>query len=331
MAYSTAQSSRSSVEGRTTASMAALQKRLDSLQADQLEAFQAREEAKLDPRNQTVGLVTGGLMPKGFDEYRTNLNNQGEIARTKSILAGGSGELSIRSGGSAVENPSEPPSNPAPESVKGLGRAAFDPGDINDPSGKMKLAVYNKRMADLEAGTAQAEAARRRAVVSTDPRAGYIEDQAGTAAEIEDARAKAAFGREQIGPNMEAQLGAERDRWNDPTQERMRQRQERMLIAPTAERGDAARDVANIKAGSAETVAGTASQGRQNVALIQQAAANLRNATDNYNPGDPASIQRYKDALDEVNRLKTPAARTAGPDAPNPAYQAFADRNVPIS
>jgi hypothetical protein len=296
--------------------MSALQQRLTALEADQLDAFLERQK---NPSGLDRGFMMNGVGSPAWDAYAKNLNNQGEIAKIKSIMSGGSGELNVRSGQSMNDDEYAAP----PPSINKLGKSVYDvPADdaINDSTGQYKLALYNKKMADLAAGTAQSEAARRAAVVSTDPRAGYVEDQARVTQGLDTAGRKAQFEREQVLPDVaadtEAKLWRDREVWNDTTQDWMRRDKRELALAPIQARTEGATDVATIKAQATTGAAGTTADSRQNVAAMQQANANLRAAMTNYIPGNPTSEKAYRDAIEEVRRLQslvnTPG--TPGPD-----------------
>jgi len=309
MAYSLS----STNDQRKSDSMAALQDRLSGLEAGRLETFLQKQRDQGAPSSAMSGLVdiNGGLSSPAFDAYRQDKNAQGEIAKIRDIMGGGSGELNMRAGGQMISD-GEAAQDRIPQSVSALGRTAYDAGgatDINDPSGRYKEAIYKKKMADLAAGTAQAGATEHAAFVAQDPRVDHITDQYRTDQKLENAGKVAQFQREQVGPDTEATTaaGISRDQslWNDTTQDWMRRWKEKLLLAPTEQKGQTAVDVANINRARFNDVAGATTGSKEYIAALSEANKNLRTLIQYPMPGDPAYAKQLQDAYDEKARLDT--------------------------
>jgi hypothetical protein len=76
-------------------SLKALQDRLDSLDAQRLLSFRNRDQ---DARAADRGFMMNGVGSPAWDLYAKDLNAQGESAKIRDIMGGGSGNLDVRAG-----------------------------------------------------------------------------------------------------------------------------------------------------------------------------------------------------------------------------------------
>jgi hypothetical protein len=234
-------------------SMRILQKRLTEAEDQRLQDLTNTSDRGLDK-----GFMMNGVGSSAWRAYADKMNREGEIARLRDAIGGGSGQLDLRAGTSRVIDSPEPAAGASP-AVQQLGQKAFTVlrGEDEYRDRALSKALFEKAMAEAGAGRERAEAARRDAVISQDPREGFIGDQyqRGQATEDMLAKGRAAqqLGREglplerdQILNRGRAEWDLEAEQWQDPIAADMRQYKRRLAEAPAQARAQGQVDVAAI-------------------------------------------------------------------------------------
>lgn len=278
-------------------SMRILQKRLTEAEDQRLQDLTNTSDRGLDR-----GFMMNGVGSPAWDAYRDKMNREGEIARLRDAIGGGSGQLDYRAGTSRVIDSPEPAAGASP-AVQQLGQKAFTVmrGEDEYRDRALSKALFEKAMAEAGAGRERAEASRREAVISQDNREGFLNDQYTRGQNVEDTLAKGRaaqqLGREglplerdQILNRGRAEWDLEAEQWQDPIAADMRTYKRRLLETPASTRAQGQIEVARIN--SEAKIASALAQNRNPV--IQEHLRGIYQAMKNLDPMQPDYADRMR-------------------------------------
>jgi hypothetical protein len=274
-----------------------------------------------------------GVGSSAWNAYRDKMNREGEIAKLRDALGGGSGQLDLRAGRSMTLGSDNEPMEQAQEagpSVKALGQKAFTVmrGEDEYRDRALSKAMFDRAMSEASAGRERAEAARRDAVIAQDPREGFIGDQYERGQNTEDALAKGRaaqqLGREglplerdQILNKGRAEWQLDAEQWSDPIAADMRTYRRRLAEAPASTRAQGQIEVASINRDA--KIASALAQNRDPV--VQEQIRGLYSAIKSLDPMQPDYADRLRhydaqlDAALAGQPTMTPSHQPQGMDA----------------